>query len=174
MRRILNELATSKLLVKSTNIAERLKNHPFSTMTLNDLNFVNRAIHELPIDEIQTNYVRKVPNACFALVTPTPLKNPKLIALSSSALKLFDLEISNEEASADSQFVNCFAGNELLNGSETASHCYCGHQFGVFAGQLGDGAAIYLGEVQNSKGEYWELQLKGAGKTPFSRDADGR
>ncbi|CAM9848078.1 unnamed protein product, partial [Phaeothamnion confervicola] len=54
------------------------------------------------------------------------------------------------------------------------AHCYCGHQFGSFAGQLGDGAAIYLGEVVNRAGERWELQLKGAGLTPFSRTADGR
>jgi uncharacterized protein YdiU (UPF0061 family) len=66
------------------------------------------------------------------------------------------------------------SGNKLLPGSETASHCYCGHQFGVFAGQLGDGAAIYLGEVINDHGERWEIQLKGAGLTPYSRTADGR
>ena len=62
----------------------------------------------------------------------------------------------------------------MIPGSETAAHCYCGHQFGVFAGQLGDGAAIYLGEVINSKNERWEIQLKGAGLTPYSRTADGR
>ena len=53
-------------------------------------------------------------------------------------------------------------------------HSYCGHQFGSFAGQLGDGAAIALGEFVNTAGERWELQLKGAGKTPYSRHADGR
>ena len=54
------------------------------------------------------------------------------------------------------------------------AHCYCGHQFGSFSGQLGDGAALYLGEVVNSKGERWEIQFKGAGPTPYSRSADGR
>jgi uncharacterized protein YdiU (UPF0061 family) len=61
-----------------------------------------------------------------------------------------------------------------MPGSERAAHCYCGHQFGSFAGQLGDGAAIYLGEVLASSGRRWEIQLKGAGRTPYSRTADGR
>eukprot|EP00731_Ephydatia_muelleri_P000032 Em0001g32a len=67
-----------------------------------------------------------------------------------------------------------FAGNKILPGSDPAAHCYCGHQFGNFAGQLGDGCALYLGEVVNVAGERWELQLKGAGKTPYSCQADGR
>lgn len=54
------------------------------------------------------------------------------------------------------------------------SHCYCGYQFGSFAGQLGDGRAISLGDVRNSKGELWDLQLKGSGQTPYSRSSDGR
>ena len=62
-----------------------------------------------------------------------------------------------------------FGGNRKLEGSVTAAHCYCGHQFGHFSGQLGDGAAISLGQVVNDNGEKWEMQLKGAGKTPFSR-----
>ncbi|KFM57199.1 Selenoprotein O, partial [Stegodyphus mimosarum] len=71
-------------------------------------------------------------------------------------------------------FAEYFSGNKLLPGSEPAAHCYCGHQFGYFSGQLGDGAAIYLGEVVNKKNERWEIQLKGAGLTPYSRTADGR
>jgi uncharacterized protein YdiU (UPF0061 family) len=67
-----------------------------------------------------------------------------------------------------------FSGNQLPPGAETAAHCYCGHQFGRFAGQLGDGAAMYLGEVVNKSGQRWEIQLKGSGKTPYSRTADGR
>ena len=66
------------------------------------------------------------------------------------------------------ELADYFSGNKLLDGSETAAHCYCGHQFGYFSGQLGDGAAIYLGEVVNGQ-DRWEIQLKGAGKTPFSR-----
>ena len=62
-----------------------------------------------------------------------------------------------------------FSGNEILPGSKVAAHCYCGHQFGAFSGQLGDGAAMYLGDVINSKNERWEMQIKGAGPTPYSR-----
>lgn len=65
--------------------------------------------------------------------------------------------------------VQYFSGNKKLAGSETAAHCYCGHQFGAFSGQLGDGATMYLGEVVNLRKQRWELQLKGAGPTPFSR-----
>ncbi len=61
-----------------------------------------------------------------------------------------------------------------MPGSDPAAHNYCGHQFGHFAGQLGDGAAISLGEVVNARGQRWEVQLKGAGLTPYSRAADGR
>lgn len=65
------------------------------------------------------------------------------------------------------EFVEYFSGNRALSGAEPAAHCYCGHQFGYFSGQLGDGAAMYLGEVVNSLGQRWELQFKGAGLTPY-------
>lgn len=72
-------------------------------------------------------------------MTPTPLKNPRMIVFSSQALDLIDL---NEKEMAREEAVEYFSGNKILPGSETASHCYCGHQFGMFAGQLGDGAAM--------------------------------
>jgi uncharacterized protein YdiU (UPF0061 family) len=71
------------------------------------------------------------------------------------------------------KFAEFFSGNTLMKGSIPISHNYCGHQFGVFAGQLGDGRAISLGDVRY-KDQTWELQLKGAGKTPYARFADGR
>lgn len=68
-----------------------------------------------------------------------------------------------------------FSGNKVLPGAQPAAHCYCGHQFGAFSGQLGDGATMYLGEVISpATGARTELQFKGAGKTPYSRTADGR
>nr|XP_027205928.1 selenoprotein O-like [Dermatophagoides pteronyssinus] len=140
--------------------------------SLNDLIFDNQTLKCLPIDHVEENYVRTVKNACYSLVNPTPLDNPRLVCYSSDALRLLDL--NSDSIDDDDYFINCFAGNTLIPGSQPAAHCYCGHQFGVFAGQLGDGAAIYLGEVINSRQERWELQLKGAGPTPFSRDADGR
>ncbi|KAI6646551.1 Selenoprotein O [Oopsacas minuta] len=138
---------------------------------MESLKFNNRALQQLPIDRDEQNYVRTVTGACFSRLQPTPVENPTLVAHSKSALSLLDIDPDKE--SIDS-FVEYFSGNKVLPGSEPAAHCYCGHQFGYFSGQLGDGAAIYLGEVINGKGERWELQLKGAGKTPYSRTADGR
>ncbi|KAF8789037.1 Protein adenylyltransferase SelO like protein [Argiope bruennichi] len=135
------------------------------------LKFDNLALRKLPIDPIDRNYVRTVNGACFSKVNPTPVKNPKLVAYSSSALSLLDITANESELE---ELVEYFSGNKILPGSEPAAHCYCGHQFGYFAGQLGDGAAIYLGEIINKKNERWEIQLKGAGLTPYSRTADGR
>ena len=73
-------------------------------------------------------------------VQATPLQNPITVATSLSALRLIDLQ---EDEINRAEFAEYFSGNRLLPGSQTASHCYCGHQFGQFAGQLGDGAAMY-------------------------------
>lgn len=109
--------------------------------------------------------------AIFSSVVPTPIKTPLLIAKSSSALSVLGIEGECSE----SELAEYLGGNQQIPGSRTAAQVYCGFQFGSFAGQLGDGAAIYLGEVINpTSGTRWELQLKGAGKTPFSRTADGR
>ncbi|KAJ1517906.1 hypothetical protein HMI55_005016 [Coelomomyces lativittatus] len=70
-------------------------------------------------------------------------------------------------------FVEYFSGRKLIPGSEPWSHCYGGHQFGYFAGQLGDGRAISLGQYKNIHDQVWELQLKGSGRTPYSRFGDG-
>ena len=69
---------------------------------------------------------------------------------------------------------NILAGNSLVGNSDPISHCYCGHQFGAFSGQLGDGRAISLGDIIAENGELIDLNLKGAGITPFSRSGDGR
>ncbi|KPL93585.1 hypothetical protein QR98_0000450 [Sarcoptes scabiei] len=140
--------------------------------SLINLNFDNQVLKNLPIDPIEDNSCRCVADACFSRVKPTPVLNPRLVCYSKSALALID--ISHEAIDGNDFLIQCFSGNEILPGSETAAHCYCGHQFGVFAGQLGDGAAIYLGEIINQNQERWELQLKGAGLTPYSRSADGR
>lgn len=103
------------------------------------LKFDNRAINRLPIDSVKDNYVRTVNGACFSKVNPTPVENPKLVAYSRSALSLLDL---SEDIVENEEFVESFAGNKILPGSEPAAHCYCGHQFGYFSGQLGDGAAM--------------------------------
>ncbi|XP_065838559.1 protein adenylyltransferase SelO, mitochondrial-like [Oscarella lobularis] len=143
-----------------------------STMsTLETLNFDNTCLKSLPIDEVAENYVRTVAGACFSRVRPTPVRNPRTVAVSRSALDLIDL---NDAETDRDDFADYFSGGKLFPGAEPAAHCYCGHQFGNFAGQLGDGAAMYLGEVVNRRGERWEVQFKGSGKTPYSRTADGR
>lgn len=83
----------------------------------------------------------QVAGACFSLVDPTPVKNPITVAASHSALSLIDL---SEKEFQRKDFAEYFSGNKLLPGSETAAHCYCGHQFGHFSGQLGDGAAMLV------------------------------
>jgi uncharacterized protein YdiU (UPF0061 family) len=101
---------------------------------------------------------------------PTPLPAPYFVAASSRAASLVGLDV---EALAQEDFVSAFTGNTLLPGSEPVSAVYSGHQFGVWAGQLGDGRAILLGDADGPEGRM-ELQLKGAGKTPYSRMGDGR
>lgn len=102
---------------------------------------------------------------------PTPIESPYLIAFNRDAAGLLDLD---PQAGKNSEFVEIFSGNSVPAGAAPFSQLYAGHQFGSWAGQLGDGRAISLGEVGNSRGEAWDVQLKGAGKTPYSRFADGR
>jgi uncharacterized protein YdiU (UPF0061 family) len=109
--------------------------------------------------------------ACFSRVRPTPVSAPRLLAYSREVAALCGMTPAEAESK---RFAAVFAGNELLPGMDPFSACYGGHQFGNWAGQLGDGRAITLGTVVNPQGARWELQLKGAGATPYSRTADGR
>jgi uncharacterized protein YdiU (UPF0061 family) len=138
--------------------------------SLHELRFDNRLVRELPADPETENYRRQVTGAIYSQVNPTPVKNPGLLAGSADVAELFDLPAT---IFAQAEFAQVFGGNQLLTGMEPHACCYGGHQFGNWAGQLGDGRAINLGEVINSKGEHWTLQLKGAGPTPYSRTADG-
>jgi uncharacterized protein YdiU (UPF0061 family) len=103
--------------------------------------------------------------------TPSGLDGARLAAVSPAAAALIDLD-SGEFARAE--FVQIASGTALLRAMRPVAALYGGHQFGVWAGQLGDGRAITLGEITNRRGEPWEIQLKGAGQTSFSRFADGR
>eukprot|EP00198_Chlamydomonas_reinhardtii_P010390 XP_001699727.1 predicted protein [Chlamydomonas reinhardtii] len=141
--------------------------------TLETLNFDNLSLRALPVDPVEGGPVRQVEGACFSRVKPTPVKGPQLVVASPEALALLDIPAS-EVGEGGKKAALYFSGNKLLPGADPAAHCYCGHQFGYFSGQLGDGATMYLGEVVNGRGERWELQFKGAGKTPYSRQADGR
>ncbi len=134
-------------------------------------NFDHRFVNELPGDASGAQHSRATPGLCWAAVNPTPVKQPALQAYSIEVADLLDLSRDNIH-SAD--FLAAFSGNCLLPGMTPYATCYGGHQFGHWAGQLGDGRAISLGEVINQRGERYELQLKGAGMTPYSRRADGR
>ncbi|PUA30674.1 MAG: hypothetical protein B0W54_09465 [Cellvibrio sp. 79] len=138
--------------------------------SLQELVFDNRLVRELPADQEIDNYRRQVAGAVYSRVAPTPVKNPQLIAGAPEVAALLGLRAT---IFTDPQFAQIFGGNQLLAGMEPHACVYGGHQFGNWAGQLGDGRAINLGEVKNQRGEHWTLQLKGAGPTPYSRTADG-
>uniref|UniRef100_A0A672NN14 Selenoprotein O n=1 Tax=Sinocyclocheilus grahami TaxID=75366 RepID=A0A672NN14_SINGR len=130
-------------------------------------------IYALPLDEVGGPVIRAVKGCVFAECQPTPLKEPlTLAAVSQDVLRnILDL---NESVIQNEEFVLCVSGGKLFPGSIPLAHRYGGHQFGYWAGQLGDGRVHLLGEYANRKGERWELQLKGSGKTPYSRSGDGR
>jgi serine/tyrosine/threonine adenylyltransferase len=135
------------------------------------LHFDNAFTRDLPGDTETSVRPRQVVGALWSPVLPTPVSAPRLVAWSPSCAALVGLDA---QAVADERFVAAMAGNALLDGMRPFAANYGGHQFGNWAGQLGDGRAISLGEVLNDRGERWELQLKGAGPTPYSRRADGR
>ena len=135
------------------------------------LTFDNSLLRELPGEDKEHNLPRQVRGAVWSPVTPTPVADPKLVAFSREMAQELGID---EEFIRSQQTVSALAGNDLLPGMKTYSLCYGGHQFGDWAGQLGDGRAINLGEVVAPSGKRWVLQLKGAGPTPYSRHADGR
>lgn len=135
------------------------------------IDFDNRFVRELPADSQTGPGTRQVLGAAYSWVSPTPVANPGLLAYSPEAARLLNLDEADIRSSA---FLNAFSGNNLLAGMQAYAANYGGHQFGHWAGQLGDGRAIGLGEVIAKNGRRWELQLKGAGPTPYSRHADGR
>lgn len=117
--------------------------------------------------------MRKVKNALFSRTNTTPFEGSvTLVAWTEDVLiNLLDL---NPVVTKTQEFVAVFSGKVPLTKTPPLTHRYGGHQFGFWAGQLGDGRAHMIGEYQNRKGERWEMQLKGSGKTPYSRHGDGR
>ena len=138
--------------------------------SLDQLAFDHAFIESLPADPRRDNRRRQVRNACYSFVEPTPVAGPELAACSEDMLRRLDLAPG---VCRSEEFLQVFSGNRLLPGMKPHAMCYGGHQFGHWAGQLGDGRAILLGDVVNRAGERWSLQLKGAGPTPYSRTADG-
>jgi uncharacterized protein YdiU (UPF0061 family) len=122
---------------------------------------------ELPADREEENFSRQVYEACFSYAETKKPRNPELVHFSSQLLQELGLGVENEE-----DFINVMSGAEKFNGFKSYAMCYGGHQFGNWAGQLGDGRAINIAEI-DANGSNWKLQLKGAGPTPYSRGSDG-
>ncbi|UGB39782.1 YdiU family protein [Frateuria soli] len=135
------------------------------------LDFDNAYVRDLAGDPERGSRLRQVEGAAWSHVQPTPVPAPHVVAWSSEMAVTLGLSARDIESP---DFAGVFGGNALLDGMQPWASNYGGHQFGVWAGQLGDGRAISLGEVLDARGQRWELQLKGAGPTPYSRGADGR
>jgi uncharacterized protein YdiU (UPF0061 family) len=135
------------------------------------LRFDHRFVRELPGDPLDDPRSREVREALWSPARPTPVAVPRLLAHSPEVAAA--LGFAPDEVAAP-PFAQVFAGNALIEGMQPFATRYGGHQFGHWAGQLGDGRAISLGEVIGRDGRRHELQLKGAGRTPYSRHADGR
>ena len=129
------------------------------------------APQSLPLEfPVFDNSFAALPEAFYTRLQPQPLPAPYVVGISSEVAELLGLPPALLESP---EFAEIFAGNRPLPGAEPLAAVYSGHQFGVWAGQLGDGRAHLLGGLRNDLG-HWEIQLKGAGKTPYSRGADGR
>lgn len=132
-----------------------------------NLHFTSSFTKELPADKETENYTRQVKNAVFSFVKPHIFENPKLIIASKELLE--ELQIEDAESK---DFIELFSGKKLPQNVKPYAMAYAGHQFGQWAGQLGDGRAINIGELKG-KSKVWQIQLKGAGPTPYSRSGDG-
>jgi uncharacterized protein YdiU (UPF0061 family) len=128
-----------------------------------------RFISSLKADTLTENYPRKVLDADFSYVMPKGMRQPEVIIHSQDLAT--DMGLSTDYCQSQ-DFAKVMTGNALAKGSQPFAMCYGGHQFGHWAGQLGDGRAINLGNISHNKNNF-ELQLKGAGPTPYSRTADG-
>ena len=146
-------------------------NRDIALVDLSELTFDNSFVRELPGDPIRDNVPRQVRNACYTRVDPTPVASPRLLGWADAMGEM--LGIARPDAPAG-VVAEVLGGNRVLPGMQPYAARYGGHQFGQWAGQLGDGRAITLTEVIGADGSRYDLQLKGAGKTPYSRTADGR
>jgi hypothetical protein len=133
-------------------------------ISLTTLNFDNAFVRELPADPDRSNRVRQVHRACYSRVQPTPVAAPQLVAYTAEVAELLDLQPAS---CAGEEFAQVFVGNHLLPGMDPYACCYGGHQFGNWAGQLGDGRAINLGEILNQRGQRWRCSSKVQGSHPI-------
>lgn len=133
------------------------------------LNIKETFTKELPADANLENSRRQVTEAAFSYANPKKTAKPEVLHVSPEMVT--ELGISEEDVKSEF-FKNIVTGNEIYPNTKPYAMCYAGHQFGNWAGQLGDGRAINLFEVEHHT-KNWKVQLKGAGETPYSRTADG-
>ncbi|HEV8108312.1 MAG TPA: YdiU family protein, partial [Burkholderiales bacterium] len=140
-------------------------------VSLEHATFEDTFVRDLPADPVLDNVPRPVRDASYTRVEPTPVAAPRLLAWSD---ELGDYLGIARPSDATGLTAEILGGSKTLVAMRPYAARYGGHQFGHWAGQLGDGRAITLGEIIAVDGSRQELQLKGAGKTPYSRTADGR
>ncbi|MEE1921776.1 YdiU family protein [Pseudomonas sp. 148P] len=126
-----------------------------------------KALDELTFD----NRFARLGDAFSTEVLPEPIDDPQLVVASAEAMALLDLEPTEAYSPV---FAELFSGHKLWSEADPRAMVYSGHQFGSYNPRLGDGRGLLLGEVRNDAGESWDLHLKGAGQTPYSRMGDGR
>lgn len=140
-----------------------------SIMKARDLKLENRFTAAFPADPETDNHRRQVTGAAYSWVYPRKASAPVLLAVSEGLAGQLDLQWHKDSAQ---EWAEVFSGSKTGETWKPYAACYGGHQFGQWAGQLGDGRAINLGELKTNTG-YVTLQLKGSGPTPYSRNADG-
>lgn len=126
-----------------------------------------KALDELTFD----NRFARLGDVFSTRVRPAPLDAPRLVVASEAAMALLDLDPAQANTTL---FAEVFSGHKLWAEAEPRAMVYSGHQFGHYNPQLGDGRGLLLGEAYTDAGEHWDLHLKGAGTTPYSRMGDGR
>ena len=119
----------------------------------------------MPLD----NSFAALPDAFYTRVAPTSVRAPKLLAFNEDLAKLLGIAATDQD-----DLAQIFSGNSLPQDADPLAQLYAGHQFGNFNPQLGDGRAIYLGELDLIRGGSMDIQLKGSGRTRYSRGGDGR
>jgi uncharacterized protein YdiU (UPF0061 family) len=137
--------------------------------SISELRFDDLFVRALPGDPTDDPRPRQVRGVCHSLIAPTPSPSPTLVCLVPEVASMLGLSTD-----VTPELVDVLSGRAIAPGMRPYAACYGGHQFGQWAGQLGDGRAITLGETIAPSGERFELQLKGSGRTPYSRTADGR
>ncbi len=130
--------------------------------------FKTKFVDTFPGDDSGSTHARQTPGVLYSKALPTPVAKPELVAWSAELAESLGI------AEPGPDDIQILGGNLVTPTMYPYAACYAGHQFGTWAGQLGDGRAITLGEWETPQGNNWELQLKGAGPTAYSRRADGR